>query len=438
MTGACACVGLAATAALLASEHRGARAGAAAAALGAWSVVVATLLRAALHDRRAGADANGDDGLASGAALPMRETLSALPDAAIVCDAAGIVVFANAPAERLLASGGVGLRGRQVRELFTRSDLIAAHDLALGTLGSAPVERQSLRTRIPTALGERSCDAWIVRFRRRDGGVSPAGAGATLTTLRDVTSLADAARMQADFVANASHELRTPIAAIRAGLETLTDGGLRDPDMTSRVLVMLANHVERLEALVRDLLDLSRLERGEATIRVTPLRPAELAAALTEEFEAAARARGLTLEVSLDPALGGAPTDPGLLALILRNLIDNAVKFAYEGTTVRVAGKAWSEGARREARFSVVDRGAGIPLAAQQRVFERFYQADTARTGGHKRGTGLGLAIVREAAQALGGSVRLESVLSEGTTVSVTLPIPPTPGSPGREVEAVA
>jgi two-component system phosphate regulon sensor histidine kinase PhoR len=250
-----------------------------------------------------------------------------------------------------------------------------------------------------------------------------------MLVLRDVTELADAVRVKTDFVANASHELRTPLAAIRGAVETLqTDAGA-NPKIASRMHEIIAGHVLRLEDLVQDLLDLSRVESGEAALRIEPLRLDLLKQAIRDQFEELCAQRGVRITFDIVDALEGWRTDPRLVVLILRNLVENASKFAHDNTEVRVVGRI-EHADQKVVRFEVRDKGIGIPLAQQQRVFERFYQVDPARPGYEqlssigraRRGTGLGLAIVRHAVKALGGRVGIQSVYTQGTTVWFELP----------------
>ncbi|MBM4107229.1 MAG: hypothetical protein FJ255_00180 [Phycisphaerae bacterium] len=249
-------------------------------------------------------------------------------------------------------------------------------------------------------------------------GAAPLEDGGAVLTLRDVTDVAAAAQLKTDFVANASHELRTPLASIRAAVETLGDQARDDPAAAEWLMGKIVGNLDRLDDLTRDLLDLSRIESPEAVVRIVPARASAIVASASADVQPALARRRLTLALDLDPALERLRTDPGLVALILKNLLDNAAKFAFEGTEVRLVGRRTPAGAR----FEVVDRGVGIPLEHQARVFERFYQVDEARAGGAERGTGLGLAIVKHAAKALGGTVGLESVWQRGTTAWVEIP----------------
>ena len=333
------------------------------------------------------------------------------------------VIFCNRPAESMMGVGPGRLIGRTVRELFTRDEVVRLHEQGkAGALARAQVPIVSpsgLRTYqvsaapLPPAWGE--------------------GRFGALLVLRDVTELAQAVQMRTDFVANASHELRTPVAAIKIAADTLLDGARDDAGMADRLLAMIAAHATRLEEMVRDLMDLSRLESTEMPVRPGELDLDELRATLASTFEPALRQRRLQLAFDLDERLHNAGTDPRLIALILRNLVDNAAKYANEQSTIRVLARLQDEPAppgphsaaeQRTARFEVIDKGSGIPLSQQERVFERFFQVDQARTGS-KRGTGLGLAIVKHAARALGGRVGIDSVWGQGTTVWLNVPVSP-------------
>ncbi|MGD9693582.1 MAG: sensor histidine kinase [Phycisphaerales bacterium] len=367
------------------------------------SFTLAALISTALFARTP--DAPGDRGStassdhASSTHVP-DTLLDSLGDPALIINPQGVILRANLMAERFIGAGP--LQSRRVSEVFTRADLAAAYD--------SPPRRWTARMRMGGV--ERWVEATIGRAGRD-----------TLLTLRDATEAAEASRIRTDFVANASHELRTPIAAIRAGLETLEAGSIRDEQVAARLLKMLTGQVERLESLVRDLLDLARVESADLPVRVEPLRTAELEESLRSEFAPVCAERRLNLRFDWGPGVDGAATDPRLHALALRNLVENATKYAYDNTDVDVVARVNDSRLRIEVR----DRGVGIPLAHQQRVFERFYQVDPARSGGAKRGTGLGLAIVRHAIRALGGSVGLSSVWKEGATVWIESPIPPTP-----------
>lgn len=342
-------------------------------------------------------------------------------DAPIVAtDERGRVTYCNRSAEGLIGVRADRLVGRAIDEAFTQADLLRLH--ASARAGRAGVGR--VRIARPDSAGVFDAAAVPLEEERTD----PDAPRAVVMTLRDVTELSRSVQVKSDFVANASHELRTPIAALRIAVETLLGGAADDPAMRTRLLGVIESHTIRLEEMVRDLMDLSRLESPDVPVRAEAVPASELRDALAPLFEPACRERGLTLAFDFDPTLESMRTDRDLLMLILKNLIDNAVKFAFDNTEVRVEGRAVdAEGGRRgtnrTARFEVIDRGIGIPLSQQQRIFERFYQVDPARSGvSPRRGSGLGLAIVKHAVKSLGGTIRVQSVWHQGTTMTVELP----------------
>ncbi len=343
-------------------------------------------------------------------------TLQAVIDAidapVIATDEHGLVRVANAAAELFLSRREAPLVGQGIEELFTQGDLLRLHESAAT---GPPV---SGRVRLQRPEGIRVFEAAAAPALGR--GVGRRG---VVMTLRDVTELATAVQLKTDFVANASHELRTPLASIRGAVETLRDGGVEPGPMQERLVQMIASNALRLEELMNDLLDLSRLESPEATIARDAVDAWAMAGRLGALFDSVCDERNIELAFELDPRLKGLRTDRQLLEMILKNLIENATKFANPGTTVRVVGRpVLSKRGPEGVRFEVIDKGQGIPLKDQPRVFERFYQVDPARTGSGRRGTGLGLAIVKHAVRNLDGSVGLESVWQSGTTVWFELP----------------
>ena len=341
----------------------------------------------------------------------MGAVFDAIEEPVVALDGSGTVVAANRGAVALLAPGASGvLVGETLSQLLPDSG-------AMSVVGGAREGRAGrARAKLLTGDGPRIVE---VSAEPVEGGpFAVEGPPAVVVTLRDVTEQATAMQLKTDFVANASHELRTPLASIRTAAETLREVGGEDAAMREKLVSMIAGNAERLEELSRDLLDLSSLESPEAEVTRDRVDLGEVATTLEELFANVCAQRGVSLEFELDERLYAAWTDARLVRLVLRNLIDNALKFAYEGTAVRVRGTVvGGDGARLE----VADKGIGIPLAQQQRVFERFYQVDEARTG-RRRGTGLGLAIVKHALRAMGGSIRVESVWQQGTTMIVELP----------------
>jgi two-component system phosphate regulon sensor histidine kinase PhoR len=226
-------------------------------------------------------------------------------------------------------------------------------------------------------------------------------------------------QMKTDFVANASHELRTPLAAIKIAMETLRDVHIDDPPQSERCINIIEGHVKRLEEILRDLLDLSRLESPDVEPSLAEVKLWDLFAVVRATMGPAAREKNVELRFSDQTALPQTfRSDERLLNLVLKNLVENSVKFTPSGGNINIALIPAEGGVA----LVVADTGIGIPPEHRDRVFERFYQVDPARSGTAGRGTGLGLAIVKHAVAALGGTVRLESTVGKGTTVTCLLP----------------
>jgi two-component system, OmpR family, phosphate regulon sensor histidine kinase PhoR len=237
--------------------------------------------------------------------------------------------------------------------------------------------------------------------------------GGAVVTFLDVTELRRMEKIRRDFVANASHELKTPLTAMRGFAETLLEGDPPD-DLKEQFLSSIRFNTVRLQHLVDDLLDLSRLESGAWQTLEEEVEVAALASEVWHDLSGHQRERDLDFRVEGDAV---ALADGQALEQIFRNLLDNAVRFTPDGGQVRVR----IEEVGPELRVSVSDSGSGIPSSALPRIFERFYRVDPGRDRA-AGGTGLGLAIVRHLVHSMGGEVSAESELGRGTTISFTLP----------------
>lgn len=332
-----------------------------------------------------------------------RGAIEALDAPLLGTDAAGMIDLANSAARRWLGVGNpVGAR---LEDLLPHAEVLDLHQRAAGGTPERARVRVG-RDGVPRVF---------------DVAASPGPGGRVFVLLRDVTDLAQALQLKTDFVANASHELRTPLASIRGAVETL--GALDDqPELRARMTRMIEENAARLEDLVNDLLDLSRLESPEAAVRLAPVDLIETISEVEVMFRPALSAKRLNLRVEIPDPLRRVETDRHLITLALRNLIDNAIKFTRDGTTIRVSAIEMP-GPRPGVRLEVADQGVGIPMEQQSRIFERFYQLDGARTGSSvHRGTGLGLAIVKHAVRLLRGGVGVRSAWQQGATVWFELP----------------
>jgi two-component system sensor histidine kinase SenX3 len=245
--------------------------------------------------------------------------------------------------------------------------------------------------------------------------VPVSGEGQILLVLRDITHDRRVEAVRREFVSNASHELKTPVASIRALAETIAASMANDPSATERFVAQLEHEAVRLSRIVSDLLDLSRLEAE--TGERTPIRLDEIVDEEVRRSEEAAREASLELSVTqLDPApVLGSGAD---LALLVRNLVANAIQYTRPGGRVEISLR----GEKDVAVLTVEDTGIGIPTRDQDRIFERFYRVDRARSR-ETGGTGLGLSIVKHVAENHGGTVRVESELGSGSRFVVRIPV---------------
>jgi len=225
-------------------------------------------------------------------------------------------------------------------------------------------------------------------------------------------------KAQRDFVADVSHELKTPLTSIQGFSQALLDGTAANPEDQKQAAQVIFDETNRMHHMVLDLLDLARLDGGIADLQRAQVDLPGLLNAAVQRFAPQARSAGVQLEVQLPPQLN-ITGDGDRLAQVFNNLIDNAIKFTPVGGHVSVS--AASIGAAAEVR--VTDTGIGIPAEALPRIYDRFYQADISRQGGKKHGAGLGLAIVCEIVHAHGGKISAKSALGQGSEFVVSLPV---------------
>jgi two-component system, OmpR family, phosphate regulon sensor histidine kinase PhoR len=237
-----------------------------------------------------------------------------------------------------------------------------------------------------------------------------------MVVLHDVTELRRLENLRRELVANVSHELKTPLAAIKAYAETLRMGAVDDPEHNLTFVLRIEEQAERLHQLILDILHIARVEGGEAAFEIVDVPLREVLDECAAQFADAAATRQVELVVELPPASLTARGDEEGVRTIVSNLVDNAIKYTPAKGRVTLRAKASEDAVTIE----VQDTGIGIAEKDQGRIFERFYRVDKARSR-ELGGTGLGLSIVKHLAQAFGGSVGVESVLKKGTTFRVTL-----------------
>ena len=326
--------------------------------------------------------------------------LSSMSEGVIAVDEAGRVISLNDAAARLLSVNAADVLGRPLPEIVRNS---ALEELVAGVLQTGQA-----------AEGEIVLQAGSERFLQvhctvlHDSADRPHGAVAVVA---DLTRLRHLETVRREFVANVSHELKTPVTSIKGFIETLRDGAFRDPVRAERFLEIIARQSERLSMIIEDLLTLSRLEEegGEPQIPMRSAGVAELLESAAQVCESKASERSIPVRIACDHGLQ-LRMNPPLLEQAIVNLVDNAIKNSDPGSPVQVEARV--EGS--EVLISVSDGGCGIEAEHLGRLFERFYRVDQARSR-KAGGTGLGLSIVKHIAQAHGGSVSVTSVTrSEG------------------------
>ena len=225
--------------------------------------------------------------------------------------------------------------------------------------------------------------------------------------------------MRRDFAASVSHEIKTPLTAIKGFVETLVTGDMGDLEHTRRFLVIIEKHVNRLTNIIEDLMQLSRIERDNEFCQIgfANCRIKDVLATSIGILEESIQEKGIDVQLACDPGLTGS-FDATLLEQAAVNLLDNAVKYSPEKSAVQINARA--EG--NEIQIQFIDQGMGIAKKHLPRLFERFYRVDKARSR-RLGGTGLGLAIVKHIVQAHGGSITVESELEKGSTFTLRLPV---------------
>ncbi len=337
----------------------------------------------------------------------LRAILSGMVEGVIAIDDRRRVLFANERAGQLLEFDPLKVMNAQLADI---SRLAPFHAVVEKGLAAADPHREEFGVPGPVP---RHLSVYVSRFTGH-------GMPGAVVVIDDTTDVRQVERMRQDFVANASHELKTPLAVIKSSVEALIDGAAQDPDACTAFLEQVAREADRLADLIKDMLSLSKIESGALGLE---LRAVPLGRAITECVERnQTRAEAKTLTIvekppSDVPADVPAWADPDGLRQILDNLVDNAIKYTPSGGCITVRWGATADAIS----FEVEDTGIGIPEADVNRVFERFYRVDKARDRA-QGSTGLGLSIVKHLVQAMRGQVRVSSKLGKGTTFRVTLP----------------
>jgi two-component system, OmpR family, phosphate regulon sensor histidine kinase PhoR len=330
---------------------------------------------------------------------------NSMVEGVLLLDRDGRIELVNQSFQRLFGVSS-DVRGRTILEALRMPELTeVVKDLpAQGSVRGFELELPGME--------ERWVQLNAAAILDRDG----AQQGAILV-FHDLTRLKQLENTRQEFVANVSHELRTPLSLIKGFVETLLDGAKSDPELATRFLQTIEKHTDRLTYLIEDLLTISRLESGQIVMNLQRVSLHEHIERVREDLQSRAQEKQVAVENQIPAALC-AQADADRLHQVLFNLVENAIKYGRQAGRVTIGAKSTGD---KKVQIWVQDDGPGIPPESKERVFERFYRVDRARSR-ESGGTGLGLAIVKHIVQAHGGEVWIKSDLGVGSTFFFTLP----------------
>jgi two-component system, OmpR family, phosphate regulon sensor histidine kinase PhoR len=338
--------------------------------------------------------------------------LRSMVEGVAVIDAHERLVFCNRAFSEILNVDSRAAEGRPLIEVIRHTEL-------LGLIRRALHGEEGLQSDIATGIvQQRTFAATAAPVKAMEPGAPEGRPAGAVVVLHEVTELRRLERVRQDFVANVSHEFKTPLTAIQGFAETLLGGALEDPKNNRRFLEIIRDHAARLAQLTDDLLKLARIEAGKLEVEFSPVSLMELIERCAETSLLKASRKQIAINVNVPPGLPPVLGDAGLLREVLQNLIDNAIQYTPEGGQIQVCASV----AARQAVVTVSDTGIGIPLADQERIFERFYRVDAARSR-QAGGTGLGLSIARHIVESHGGRIWVESAVAAGSKFSFSVPL---------------
>jgi len=326
--------------------------------------------------------------------------LNQMTDGVLIVDDSGRVQLLNPAAERLFQVPKKSALNRSVVEVLRYHQLVDLWRKA------QTGERQSIMIEI----GPQHLFLQVVAIP-----LKISLPGNTLVLIQDLTQLRKLETVRRDFISNVSHELRTPLASLKALAETLQEGALDDPPAARRFILRMETEIDNLTQLVNELLELSRIESGKVPLSFQRLRPCDLLKPAYDRMALQAERAGLDYQLDCPPDLPPVFADPDRISQVLINLVHNAIKFTPPSGKITVSAYQDND----QIVFFVRDTGVGIAQKDLNRIFERFYKADRARSGG---GTGLGLSIARHMIESHGGYIWAESEEGVGSTIYFSLP----------------
>jgi two-component system phosphate regulon sensor histidine kinase PhoR len=355
--------------------------------------------------------------------------LRSMAEGVAVIDARERVVFCNQAFAQILSVDAAESENRPLLEVVRQADLVALARLALQSgehvqgdlvLGTVSPQNFGVTAAPITALDSQANGRASSSTTQSTGNGAPrppVQQGAVIV-LHDISELRRLERVRQDFVANVSHEFKTPLTAIQGFAETLLTGALEDEKNNRRFLEIIRDHAVRLGRLTDDLLKLARIEAGKLELEFHRVAIADIIESCATTTLMRASRRNLSLDVSFPPTLPAVRGDSSLLREVLQNLLDNAVQYTQPGGKITLSATAGDS----EAIVTVADTGIGIPQAEKERIFERFYRVDAARSR-EVGGTGLGLSIAKHIVEAHGGRIWVDSSVGQGSQFHFSIPL---------------
>jgi len=331
--------------------------------------------------------------------------LGSMVEGVAVVNSSERLLFANEGFAGILELDAPPQPGRSLLEVVRQTELIEA---VRDVLKGAPRVEAEIVT---GTLRQRFFAATVASVKATENS-------GAVVVLHDITDLRKLERVRRDFVANVSHEFKTPLTAIQGFAETLLAGAMDDPQHRVRFLQIILEHSRRLARLTDDLLELSKMDADRLALEVDRLSASQLVQSCVETTQRVANEKHLRFSINLPQCLPDVAADRRRIAEVLQNLLDNAIQYTPAGGEIVVSASAGGQ----EVTFTVSDTGIGIPQVDQPRIFERFYRVDVARSR-EVGGTGLGLSIAKHLVEAHGGRIWVESEVGRGSQFHFTVPV---------------
>lgn len=345
----------------------------------------------------------------------LTSVLRSMNDAVITLDREGYVILTNPPGERILQMwGDLTEEEGEDRPVPTGEGQVVPQPL-LPMFQRLLDQENDQKMNVHVMKG-----VWSVHMAPLSSDGEVRGA---VAVLRDVTEEVSLEKMRRDFVANVSHEIRTPLSMMQGYSEALLDGMASSPEESAELAQVIHDESLRMGRLVRDLLDLARMEAGHTDMVMRQIDFRELAERVYRKFQVRAKENGVELSLELEEGQLKLQADEDRLEQVLTNLLDNAFRHTPEGGKVAVTARMEPDGQGKQLHATVADTGVGIPSDDLRFIFDRFYKADKARVRGESGGTGLGLSIVKNIIDAHHGSIWADSEIGKGTAFHFLLPV---------------